>query len=45
VDKDGTVIAFEVRGEQLGKKLEELLGPPEPLAEEKKEQAPEKGQG
>lgn len=45
VDKDGTVITFEVRGEQLGKKLEELLGPPEPPAEEKKEQAPEKGQG
>jgi len=36
VDKEGTVITFEARGEQLGKKLEELLGPPEPSAEEKK---------
>lgn len=35
VDKDGTVITFEARGEQLTKKLEELLGPAEPPAEQK----------
>lgn len=29
VDKDGTVLSFDVRGEELGKKLQELLGPPE----------------
>ncbi|MGQ9505827.1 MAG: TlpA family protein disulfide reductase [Thermogutta sp.] len=39
VDKEGTVITFEARGAQLGQKLEELLGPPEPLPEEKKEDA------
>lgn len=27
VGKDGTVLAMDVRGEELGKKLEELLGP------------------
>lgn len=29
VDKDGTVLSFDVRGEKLGQKLQELLGPPE----------------
>jgi len=42
VDKEGTVITFEARGPQLGKKLEELLGPPEPAPEEKKQDSPEK---
>jgi hypothetical protein len=27
VGEDGTVLALNVRGERLGKKLEELLGP------------------
>ncbi|MEJ5342398.1 MAG: TlpA disulfide reductase family protein [Thermogutta sp.] len=30
VGKDGTVLAMDVRGEELGKKLEELLGPAKP---------------
>lgn len=42
VDKDGTVLTFDARGPQLGKKLEELLGPPEPPAKDEKQGTTEK---
>lgn len=38
VDRNGVIIQVNVRGEKLGKALEELLGPVEDKAEEKKEE-------